>query len=349
MQKDLFDKIVAVLLPEMDDAGARKSLVDSALHGSSVLQKIQWGGAARPFTVRLVRLLDQFGEVERGRSAVVAVLEETRAQVGANRQAQIDVLLAQLKAPTTQPAIRQASSLPKPIGVEKVSLVESPRSEAHTPPTATAAPDLNPENRADRREDSETIPHSTIDTPRWPRKQAYRPRILVMKGGGVKGIAYVGALTALEEYGYRFDHFVGTSAGAISAALLAVGYTSKELGEILEKTDFKKFKDGWLLPSLLLLPIRKGLYRGEAFRVWLENYLRAKFPKYDRAISIKFKHLNETDGTSRRLTVFAGCKDRTAYHFDSTDSKDSDKAISFACRCSMAIPYFFMPEKIDGK
>jgi NTE family protein len=96
-----------------------------------------------------------------------------------------------------------------------------------------------------------------------------------MKGGGVKGIAYVGALQVLEEYGYHFDHFVGTSAGAISAALLAVGYSPKELGEILAKTDFREFKDGWLPLSLPLLPFRKGLYRGETFRIWLENYLRA--------------------------------------------------------------------------
>src|SRR5262249_266067 len=152
---------------------------------------------------------------------------------------------------------------------------------------------------------------------RWPRKQPFQPSILVLKGGGVKGIAYVGALEVLEEYGYHFNHFVGTSAGAISAALLAVGYTSEELEHILSKTNFTEFKDGWLLPSILLLPIYKGLYRGEAFRIWLENHLREKFPEYDRAISIEFKHLNELPGSSRRLTIFASCKGRTAYYFDS--------------------------------
>ena len=78
-----------------------------------------------------------------------------------------------------------------------------------------------------------------VETPKWPRKQPFRPNILVMKGGGVKGIAYVGALEVLEEYVYRFNHFVGTSAGAITGALLAVGYKPGELGSILEKTNFK--------------------------------------------------------------------------------------------------------------
>lgn len=320
LTKDLLDQIVAVLLPVMDDAQARKALVENALYGCPALQTIRWDGPAKSFTIQLTRLLDAFGEIEKGRPAIVAVLEEVRAEVGADRQARIDELLARLKTSTSPSTSPRVNSLPTPIEMEKPSIAEISSSD-----------------------------HLTVNTPRWPRKQPFRPRVLVMKGGGVKGIAYVGALAALEEHGCRFDHFVGTSAGAISAALLSVGYSSKELGEILKKTNFKEFKDGWFLPSLLLLPFRKGLYRGEAFRVWLERLLRAKFPKYDGAISIEFNHLNESDGEKRRLTVFASCKDRSAYHFDSTDAKDSERAISYACRCSMAIPYFFMPERIDGK
>lgn len=187
------------------------------------------------------------------------------------------------------------------------------------------------------------------NTPRWPRKQPFAPNILVMKGGGVKGIAYVGALQTLEKYGYQFNHFVGTSAGAISAALLSVGYSSTELGEILKKTDFRTFKDGYLLTSLLLLPFRKGLYQGEQFRIWLDNCLRQKFPEYSDAVAIRFKHLNNIKNASRRLTVFTSTKGRTAYSFDSDDPVNGEDEISFACRCSMAIPYFFIPERIDGQ
>jgi predicted acylesterase/phospholipase RssA len=349
MDKDLFDQIIEFLMPEMDDAGDRKTLIQSALHNSPALLKIQWGGAARPFTVQLVRLLDQFGEVTPGKPAVVALLEEARAHVGADKQARIDKLLARLKASTNPSTSPRVNSIPTPIEMEKPGIAEIPSSEPQRLMGAAVASGLDPGRQAGRRDASRTAIHLTVNTPRWPRKQPFRPRVLVMKGGGVKGIAYVGALAALEEHGYQFDHFVGTSAGAISAALLAVGYSSKELGEILEKTNFKEFKDGWFLHSLLLLPFRKGLYRGEAFRVWLEKLLRAKFPKYDGALSIEFNHLNESDGEKRRLTVFASCKDRSAYHFDSTDPKDSERAISYACRCSMAIPYFFMPERIDGK
>lgn len=51
----------------------------------------------------------------------------------------------------------------------------------------------------------------------------------IFEGGGARGIAHVGALAALEESGLKLDGFAGTSAGAIIAALAAVGYRSDDL------------------------------------------------------------------------------------------------------------------------
>ena len=50
----------------------------------------------------------------------------------------------------------------------------------------------------------------------------------VFEGGGVKGIALVGAVAVAEEKGYRWANLAGTSAGAIVASLLAAGYTGAE-------------------------------------------------------------------------------------------------------------------------
>ena len=46
----------------------------------------------------------------------------------------------------------------------------------------------------------------------------------VFEGGGVKGIGLVGAVSEIEKAGYTFENLAGTSAGAIVASLLAVGY-----------------------------------------------------------------------------------------------------------------------------
>ncbi|KFB10927.1 patatin-like phospholipase family protein [Nitratireductor basaltis] len=52
----------------------------------------------------------------------------------------------------------------------------------------------------------------------------------VFEGGGAKGVAHVGALRAIENVDdYEVKGFAGTSAGAIVAALAAVGWSSYEL------------------------------------------------------------------------------------------------------------------------
>ena len=55
---------------------------------------------------------------------------------------------------------------------------------------------------------------------------------LILKGGGIKGIAFVGALKELRAH-YDFNWYAGTSAGAITAILLASGYTVGQLEKLV--------------------------------------------------------------------------------------------------------------------
>jgi len=52
---------------------------------------------------------------------------------------------------------------------------------------------------------------------------------VVFEGGGAKGSAFVGALEVLKQEGHNTRRLVGTSAGAITATLVAAGYTPEEL------------------------------------------------------------------------------------------------------------------------
>ncbi|MEQ1505869.1 MAG: patatin-like phospholipase family protein [Myxococcota bacterium] len=54
---------------------------------------------------------------------------------------------------------------------------------------------------------------------------------IVFEGGGAKGVALSGAVSALLEAGHGLGRLVGTSAGAITATNLAVGYTPAEILE----------------------------------------------------------------------------------------------------------------------
>jgi predicted acylesterase/phospholipase RssA len=59
---------------------------------------------------------------------------------------------------------------------------------------------------------------------------------LVFEGGGAKGMVFIGACEEFFGRGHTIDRLLGTSAGAITAAMLAAGYTPAEmLGALGEK------------------------------------------------------------------------------------------------------------------
>ncbi len=108
----------------------------------------------------------------------------------------------------------------------------------------------------------------------------HRVRNLVFEGGGVWGIAYEGALLELQEQGVlaNLRRVAGASAGAITAALLAVGYTPVELGVVLRESNFKAFQDddfGFGRDTARLLG-EYGWYKGDKFREWIKKYIAAK-------------------------------------------------------------------------
>ena len=103
---------------------------------------------------------------------------------------------------------------------------------------------------------------------------------LVFEGGGVKGLAYAGALEVLDQGGVLKDiiRVGGSSAGGITAGLLAVGFTPAEMKQVLEKTDFKSFMDddwGVVRDTNRLLK-DFGWHRGEAFKDWFKDQLKKK-------------------------------------------------------------------------
>lgn len=63
---------------------------------------------------------------------------------------------------------------------------------------------------------------------------------LVLSGGGALGAAHIGVWQKLEK-NYNFDFLVGTSAGAIVAALIAVGKSSSEAEKIVLETNILKY------------------------------------------------------------------------------------------------------------
>lgn len=56
---------------------------------------------------------------------------------------------------------------------------------------------------------------------------------IVFEGGGVRGVAFIGALEAFADNGHEFDRLMGTSVGGLTAALLATGHEVRSLRELI--------------------------------------------------------------------------------------------------------------------
>ncbi len=70
----------------------------------------------------------------------------------------------------------------------------------------------------------------------------YPFRNLIFQGGGVKALAYHGALAVLDEHGIlpQIERVGGTSAGALTAAIVALRLPLKESTAIIESLDLKQ-------------------------------------------------------------------------------------------------------------
>lgn len=108
----------------------------------------------------------------------------------------------------------------------------------------------------------------------------YPFRNLVFEGGGVKGVAYVGALEELESRDIlrNITRIGGTSAGAINALLLTLGYSLDETRDILLGLDYKNFlDDSWgIIRDAKRIIDEYGLYKGDYFHDWIGELVEDK-------------------------------------------------------------------------
>lgn len=163
-------------------------------------------------------------------------------------------------------------------------------------------------------------------------------RNLVFEGGGVKGIAYVGALELLEQRGILKDitRLGGTSAGAINAVLLGCGYSNADQLKILRALDFKKFKDdSWgFLSDAERLVTQYGWYKGDFFHDWIGKLINAKLG----SPHVTFAEFGRRQG---RDLYLIGANLSTGFGEVFSAEHTPTMRVADATRISMSLPLFF--------
>lgn len=180
-------------------------------------------------------------------------------------------------------------------------------------------------------------------------QNTYGYKNLVMEGGGVRGLAYSGALEVLEQKGIidNLDRVAGSSAGAIAGLMVSLGYNSTEIDSILQNLKIQEFNDGKsLYGKLKRIKTEFGLYKGDKFESWLEQLIEFKTGKAHITFSdlhqlhlanksFKDFYCTGTNITRQRLDIFSwktmpGMKLSTAVHISS------------------CIPFYFKPVPVDS-
>ncbi len=169
-------------------------------------------------------------------------------------------------------------------------------------------------------------------------------RNLVFEGGGVKGIAYGGAIEVLEKENVleHIRRVAGTSAGAITATLLAVGVDSAEVAKILSGTNFRTFMDdslGMLRDSSRLLS-EYGWFKGDAFSKWIKRQLHVYADNPDMDFATLKKLAEDKPQQFRELYVVGSNLSLQLPQVFSAE-KTPTLPIWQAVRISMSIPLFF--------
>lgn len=154
-------------------------------------------------------------------------------------------------------------------------------------------------------------------------------------GGAIRGLAYVGAIRALEELGIEYDIVGGSSVGSIFAALVACGYKSYELENLFIKVNFELFKD-----IHLGLAKNFALSKGGIFVDWLNELISRK------AENIKKKNLNFEDLQKELVIITTNLKTFSTQEFSKNQTPEFE--IAKAIRISSSMPGLMPPYDYNG-
>ena len=184
------------------------------------------------------------------------------------------------------------------------------------------------------------------------------PADLVLSGGGVLGIGHAGAVSVLEERGYRFVRIAGTSAGSIVGALLAAGISASRLRELIETLDYRRFLDRSTLDRIplvgppLSVVLENGYAEGRYFAEWLAGELGRLGVTTFGDLRIRDDEGADPRPEHRwRLVVMAadvtrGQLLRLPWDYERYGLDPDDQPVADAVRASISVPYLFEPFKL---
>ncbi|KXP01515.1 patatin-like phospholipase family protein [Tsukamurella pseudospumae] len=187
---------------------------------------------------------------------------------------------------------------------------------------------------------------------------------LVLEGGGIRGIALLGAITELSAAGYRFPRIGGTSCGAVVGALVAAyqraGRPIEDLVDAMHEVDYRRFADesraqrafGPLGDGAAVL-LHDGMHSGDHLLDWLtplladagvrtfEDLRIVDDPGCGLADYQRYSLVVNVSDVSRRVLV------RLPWDYDQYGLRADEQSVAAAVRASMSVPFYFRPVRVN--
>lgn len=185
---------------------------------------------------------------------------------------------------------------------------------------------------------------------------------LVLEGGGVKGIALVGAISTLAAAGYGFERIAGSSAGSIVAAVVAglqkAGEPLSRLEDVARSLRYDRLRDRGRIGRMfgifgpvtdgLAIAFENGMFEGEYLRSWLAGVLddlgvrtfgdlRRDDPGSSLPAERQYGLVVTASDVSRQRLL------QLPWDYPSFGLPADDQSVADAVRASAAIPFFFEP------
>jgi NTE family protein len=170
---------------------------------------------------------------------------------------------------------------------------------------------------------------------------------LVFAGGGVKGLAYVGALEVLKDQGIldSIENVAGASAGGLTALAVALGATIEEIKDLL-RVDFTEFEDGGFAATGRMLH-SFGMHPGDRIKSWIGKFIASKLGNFNATFAdLHQKVISQGSSPIRKF--------KELHVMAANLSQKRGEVLSFytkprlplvvAIRITVSYPIFFVPQ-----
>jgi NTE family protein len=163
---------------------------------------------------------------------------------------------------------------------------------------------------------------------------------LVLSGGSLKGISYIGVLRALDDNNIlkNIKTFAGTSIGGIMSVLHTIGYTPDELTDFINLIDLEIFRNININHFLE----DYGIDNGKKLLFVFEKIFEAK------NINKKITFIELFQKTGINLILTGVCINDKKLHYISHNTFP-DMQVLIGLRITSSVPFLFTPVKYDNK